>query len=218
MDQQEAQRLLGIEEREEERPRTSMISTGVGSNLSFRNNSMLINGLPVQGHRSGSVSGSVIVRNGTLTIGGQSYVVHGGEWVPDIVSGGPAHMRAVMSSRMRQDVDEEESSDESDDDDDDEDNDERMPADNVATTCRAASTVTTASVATLGSLLELEGNAEKTDVESSQCAICMENKKTIVFHPCRHLCCCVECARNLFDKPLCPLCKTIIKTAEAVFI
>jgi hypothetical protein len=86
----------------------------------------------------------------------------------------------------------------------------------VRTTCSASAATLPATA--LNSLLELEGNAEKTENEASQCAICMENKKTIVFHPCRHLCCCVECARTLFTSPVCPLCKAKIETAQAVFI
>lgn len=62
------------------------------------------------------------------------------------------------------------------------------------------------------SLLELEGNAETTANENEQCILCCDNKKTVVFLPCLHLCCCVECARQL-NRRACPYCRQRIARA-----
>eukprot|EP01062_Namystynia_karyoxenos_P016961 TRINITY_DN16244_c0_g2_i1.p1 TRINITY_DN16244_c0_g2~~TRINITY_DN16244_c0_g2_i1.p1 ORF type:complete len:448 (+),score=72.93 TRINITY_DN16244_c0_g2_i1:90-1346(+) len=44
--------------------------------------------------------------------------------------------------------------------------------------------------------------------EGMQCVVCMDNPRSTVLFPCRHLCCCAECALAL-DK--CPICR---RTAE----
>jgi hypothetical protein len=68
------------------------------------------------------------------------------------------------------------------------------------------------------SLLMLEGNSEKSEVDGMQCAMCLEHKKNVLLKPCRHVCLCVECARSLHDKPACPVCRGVITGAEVVFI
>lgn len=40
-----------------------------------------------------------------------------------------------------------------------------------------------------------------------ECIICMDNKKQIIFYPCRHLYCCKLCSKIL---DLCPICKSAI--------
>jgi hypothetical protein len=89
---------------------------------------------------------------------------------------------------------------------------DRHPVRTSSTT--ATTTTTTASF----SLLALEGHAEKSDVESVQCSVCLENKKNVLFQPCRHICLCVDCARSLHEKPECPMCRARITGAEVVFI
>ncbi len=66
-------------------------------------------------------------------------------------------------------------------------------------------------------LLNLDGNAEKADHESEQCIVCFNNKKNIVFQPCNHLICCVECARELHKRPVCPKCRASIEGTVKVF-
>lgn len=62
-------------------------------------------------------------------------------------------------------------------------------------------------------LLDLEGNAEPSINENEQCILCCDNKKTVVFLPCLHLCCCVECARQL-NRRECPYCRQRITKAH----
>lgn len=66
-------------------------------------------------------------------------------------------------------------------------------------------------------LLQLEGNSVTTDVEENLCVVCHDHKKTILFEPCRHLCCCIECARKLVDHPNCPVCRTSIQSVKAIY-
>ena len=44
--------------------------------------------------------------------------------------------------------------------------------------------------------------------EARICKICMDNEIGVVFLPCGHLICCVQCAPSLKD---CPLCRTNIQ-------
>jgi len=39
------------------------------------------------------------------------------------------------------------------------------------------------------------------------CSVCLENERNVVLMPCRHLCCCSVCSRQL---ALCPVCKAVI--------
>lgn len=68
-------------------------------------------------------------------------------------------------------------------------------------------------------LLSLEGEAEATEVEREQCVICMVHKKNILFQPCKHVCCCVNCARQLGDSQpsKCPECRVVVTYAEKIF-
>lgn len=62
-------------------------------------------------------------------------------------------------------------------------------------------------------LADLEGTAEATDNEKDQCIVCCENKKTVVFIACLHVCCCVDCARKLKTNE-CPYCRQQIVNAH----
>ena len=66
-------------------------------------------------------------------------------------------------------------------------------------------------------LKNLRGSEEKATHDSEQCVICLDNKKVVLFRPCKHLVCCVKCAQSLSSKPVCPTCRKEITDAETIF-
>ena len=48
------------------------------------------------------------------------------------------------------------------------------------------------------------------------CVVCMENRKTILIMPCRHLCLCKDCS-SLSNMTNCPLCRKLIENRIGVF-
>jgi hypothetical protein len=69
-------------------------------------------------------------------------------------------------------------------------------------------------------LLDLEGDAQPTEIEDMRCCICLENRFDTMFEPCHHLCCCRDCAKKLYSPPAppkCPICKDQIKWASIAF-
>jgi hypothetical protein len=61
-----------------------------------------------------------------------------------------------------------------------------------------------------------------------QCVVCLSKNAVCIVHPCRHVCCCIECARTLClgakgdelkerGKVKCPLCKEDAKSILRVF-
>lgn len=65
----------------------------------------------------------------------------------------------------------------------------------------------------------LSHKIEKLDIkvygdDESECVVCFENDKTIVFAPCGHYCTCKSCSDAIVNKNNeCPMCRTIIKIA-----
>ena len=53
-------------------------------------------------------------------------------------------------------------------------------------------------------------------MEPSLCVVCMENQKTVLIMPCRHLCLCRDCS-SLSNMTNCPLCRKLIEDRIAVF-
>merc|ERR1719397_1919408 len=51
--------------------------------------------------------------------------------------------------------------------------------------------------------------------EQRTCKICMDGEVGVVFLPCGHLCCCVNCAPALKD---CPVCRTNIQGTVRTFL
>jgi len=51
--------------------------------------------------------------------------------------------------------------------------------------------------------------------EQRTCKICMDGEVGVVFLPCGHLCCCVNCAPALKD---CPVCRTTIQGTVRTFL
>ena len=49
---------------------------------------------------------------------------------------------------------------------------------------------------------------------SSECTVCMNAARCIVFKPCGHVCCCEECADSILglSSPKCPLCRQDLKS------
>lgn len=56
--------------------------------------------------------------------------------------------------------------------------------------------------------------------DDQACCVCSENKKTICFVPCGHLCCCPDCAKRLVGdgEPQCPICRKGITKAVHAFM
>jgi len=53
----------------------------------------------------------------------------------------------------------------------------------------------------------------KTNVEGKECTICFTNKVDTVVLPCKHMCLCLDCAKDLRARqsPKCPMCRTTIE-------
>ena len=49
-----------------------------------------------------------------------------------------------------------------------------------------------------------------------RCVICMTRQRNILFTPCRHMCCCSECAHNNIHA--CPICRQVISEQIAVYL
>jgi len=69
-------------------------------------------------------------------------------------------------------------------------------------------------------LVELEGQPVATDADEA-CCVCAENETDIVLLPCAHLCCYVDCARNLgtagASQAKCPICRAHVTHAFKVY-
>lgn len=52
--------------------------------------------------------------------------------------------------------------------------------------------------------------------DDPECCICMDNVKTQVFLPCRHMCCCADCSQSIIrtNQP-CPICRANIINQES---
>ncbi len=197
----------------------------IGSTICQTNDGCYINGVLFN---KGPVLGSVSVVNGVVTVDGCEYVLQNGEWVLKNNTGQQTQYSATNTDRISRYY----VGDNSDDDNSssngsskDSSSDTEKEVEQVSTTtpfvrgndqCHAFAQRFNV-LAPLASLLELEGVTVETKIEENQCAVCFENKKDIVFIPCNHQCCCIDCARNLFEKPICPLCKSEIKSAIKVF-
>jgi hypothetical protein len=51
----------------------------------------------------------------------------------------------------------------------------------------------------------------------STCVRCQYNCRQILLMPCRHLCLCTSCAKNMIDSP-CPMCKEVVKSTIEVLL
>lgn len=75
------------------------------------------------------------------------------------------------------------------------------------------------------SVLDLQGDARQAEDNEPSCCVCMDNVSDILFHPCRHLCCCIDCARSMVlidydrgDNIKCPKCRKMVSGAERVYL
>ena len=50
------------------------------------------------------------------------------------------------------------------------------------------------------------------------CVLCMMNKKNIAFEPCGHVACCESCAKDIFGRTKCPICRGEIKNCIKIYI
>jgi hypothetical protein len=51
--------------------------------------------------------------------------------------------------------------------------------------------------------------------EASTCIVCIDREKSVACMPCKHLCLCVECSKNL---KICPLCRQEIQSTLELFV
>ena len=51
--------------------------------------------------------------------------------------------------------------------------------------------------------------------QSTECTICMDNSKEVLFLPCRHVCTCSACSGHV---KTCPVCRSDIESRTRVFI
>lgn len=56
---------------------------------------------------------------------------------------------------------------------------------------------------------------QKAEHSALECAVCLQNRKTVLFHPCMHLCCCNECSGKLQK---CPICRRNISSRNACIV
>ena len=49
------------------------------------------------------------------------------------------------------------------------------------------------------------------------CVVCRENDRSILFLPCKHCICCLECSNNLYTNK-CPTCRTDITDKQCIFL
>ncbi len=50
---------------------------------------------------------------------------------------------------------------------------------------------------------------------SIMCVACKENKKNMLYTPCKHICCCEECDKSITR---CPMCRTQIKERIKIYL
>lgn len=58
-------------------------------------------------------------------------------------------------------------------------------------------------------------NSNHTLTTIPTCCICMERRSSSVFVPCGHICCCIHCSENIHN---CPLCRTIIRISQTIYV
>lgn len=66
---------------------------------------------------------------------------------------------------------------------------------------------------------EIQGNNKKDihdgdENDNMKCVICMENNKSYLFMPCKHVCCCEKCSKNLKQ---CPICRNTIESSFKIY-
>lgn len=80
------------------------------------------------------------------------------------------------------------------------------------------SSTTTSSVETISSSTSSQStsspSATSASSTTSECVVCMENDRCIVFKPCGHVCCCEKCSEHMLSSssPKCPLCRQDLKS------
>lgn len=94
-------------------------------------------------------------------------------------------------------------------------------------TKQAASSTAPAADTDIASALDLPGEAVAGDSDETRCIVCLENQKDTLFKPCRHICCCRGCARQLTRVHLeqenntafsCPKCREPVTALTIVYI
>lgn len=66
---------------------------------------------------------------------------------------------------------------------------------------------------------KINNSDTKTEVSEIQCCVCMENKKCVLFEPCKHIVSCNNCSKNIGRKKnQCPLCREPIIRMYSVYL
>jgi len=60
-------------------------------------------------------------------------------------------------------------------------------------------------------------DSTKKDVDETLCTICLDSKKSILFLPCCHMCCCKKCGFHPSLARRCPLCRSLIQGYKVVY-
>ena len=66
-------------------------------------------------------------------------------------------------------------------------------------------------------------NSAKQDSKGGMCILCMEDEKSVVLMPCKHLCMCKVCTDKLIaqsgrKKAMCPVCRNLIMDTIETFV
>ena len=67
---------------------------------------------------------------------------------------------------------------------------------------------------TVYELQEIYGiDQQQDDIDGKECVICMSEEKDTTVLPCRHMCLCSECAKQLrYQTNKCPICRTPVES------
>ncbi|XP_050418079.2 baculoviral IAP repeat-containing protein 3 isoform X1 [Patella vulgata] len=62
-----------------------------------------------------------------------------------------------------------------------------------------------------------ENQPDPVAINPDRCVICLSETRVVLFRPCKHVCCCTNCAPRFMDSP-CPVCRTHVQDWEIVFL
>ncbi|ESO98446.1 hypothetical protein LOTGIDRAFT_231463 [Lottia gigantea] len=65
--------------------------------------------------------------------------------------------------------------------------------------------------------LKQQGGGEKPRDSNRICLFCVDEDRSVLFEPCRHVCCCASCVSNFKNKP-CPVCRVPVQSWQVVFL
>ena len=60
-----------------------------------------------------------------------------------------------------------------------------------------------------------ENDEKEEDNNNIKCVICLENYKCMLLMPCKHVCCCEQCSKDINQ---CPLCRKNIESKTKIYL